>query len=147
EGLRGACENLQNAPFQIRNAAYFATIADAMIAIGQAEDAARTIDYVLRVDPQRWVSPELLRLRAATFRALGRDSDAEAALRESLRAADEIGCLAWKLRSAHDFAVLLKDQGEPAEARQILAPVYDQFTDGFTSGDLRNSCKLLEQLG
>jgi len=147
EGLRVARDNLQQAPVQIRNPTYFATLAKAMIAIGQADDAARTIDHVLQVDPQRWVLPELLRLRAATERAWGHDGDAEATLRESLRVADEVGLLSWKLRSALDLAVLLKGQGASAEARQILAPVYDQFTDGFSSGDLRHSRRLLKQLG
>jgi predicted ATPase len=108
--------------------------------------APPTLDHVLQVDPHRWVLPELLRLRAATERAMGHDGNAEATLRESLRVADEVGLLSWKLRSALDLAVLLKGQGAPAEARQILAPVYDQFTDGFSSGDLRRSRRLLKQL-
>jgi len=148
EALRAARDDLQQAPVQSRNSlGCFATVAKAMIAIGQVEDAARTIDHVLQVDPQRWVLPELLRLRAATERAWGHDGDAETTLRDSLRLADEVGLLAWKLRSALDLAVLLKDRGAAAEARLILAPVYDQFTDGFGSGDLRRSRRLLKQLG
>ena len=147
EGLRTAFDNLRKAPVQLRNAAYFATLAKAMVTIGQAEDAARLIDFVLRADPQRWALAEFLRLRAATERLFGRDGDAEVTLRKSLQTANEVGCLAWELRAAHDLAVLLKDQGAPSEARQVLAPVYDRFTDGFTSGDLRNARKLLELLG
>jgi hypothetical protein len=90
--------------------------------------------------------PELLRVRAATERAFRQDGQAETTLLESLRVAEEVGLLAWKLRSAHDLAVLLKDRGALAEARQILVPVYEQFTDGFDSGDLRSSRQLLGQL-
>lgn len=130
----------------IRHPSYFVTLAKAMMALGQADDAARIVDDVFRAGTQRWVLPELLRLRAATERAFGRDGDAETNLRKSLRAADEIGGLGWKLRSALDLALLLKDRGALVDARQILAPVYDQFTDGFDTGDLRNARRLLEQL-
>jgi predicted ATPase/DNA-binding winged helix-turn-helix (wHTH) protein len=146
ERLREAFENLRRATVQLQQPSYFATLANAMNAIGQTEDAARVIDFVFQVNPQRWVMPELLRLRAATERASGRTRDAEATLRESLRVAHEIGCLAWKLRSAVDLAALLKDQDAPVEARQILVPIYAQFDAGDDSGDLRRSHELLEQL-
>ena len=96
-----------------------------MIAIGQTEDAARIVDFVFKIGPQRWILPEFLRLRAATERAFGRDADAETTLRESLDAADQVGILPWKLRSAFDLATLLKDHHAPADARRILGPVYD----------------------
>lgn len=117
-----------------------------MNAIGQADDAASVVDHVFEVNPQRWVLPELLRLRAATQVSLGRPDEAEATLRESLRVASEIGCLAWKLRSAHDLAARLIERDAPALARQILAPVYDEFEPGDDSGDLRRARRLLEQL-
>ncbi len=117
-----------------------------MIAVGQAEDAARILHFIFQVGPQRWILPEFLRLRAATERVLWRRDAAKATLQESLRAADEVGILPWKLRSAYDLATLLKDEGARAAARQILAPVYEQFTDGFASGDLRDCRMLLKQL-
>jgi predicted ATPase/DNA-binding winged helix-turn-helix (wHTH) protein len=146
ERLREAFESLRKATIQLRQPSYYATLANAMNAIGQADDAASVVDHVFEVNPQRWVLPELLRVRAATQAALGRPDEAEATLRESLRVANEIGCLAWKLRSAHDLAALLNDRGAPALARQILAPVHDQFEPGDDSGDLRRSRSLLEHL-
>ncbi|MCV9942158.1 MULTISPECIES: winged helix-turn-helix domain-containing protein [unclassified Rhizobium] len=147
EGLRAAFDNLRRGSFQVGHHSYYAMLANAMVAIGQWDDATRTLDHVFQVYPERWILPEILRLRAATERAYGCDDDAMATLRQSLQAAGEIGCLAWKLRAAHDLASLLHDKGAPAEARRVLEPVYGQFTDGFNSGDLRNSRKLLEQLG
>lgn len=76
---------------------------------------------------------------------MGDDAHAEATLRKSLRVADEIGALGWKLRAALDLALLLKDRGALADAREILRPVYDQFTDGFDTGDLKNARRFLEQ--
>lgn len=146
ERLREAFENLRRATIQLRQPSYYATLANAMNAIGQADDAASVVDHVFEVNPQRWVLPELLRIRAATQAALGRPDEGEATLRESLRVANEIGCLAWKLRSAHDLAARLLERGAPALARQILAPVYDQFEPGDDSGDLSRSRRLLEHL-
>lgn len=74
------------------------------------------------------------------------DGQAEATLKHALQAADDIRCPAWKLRAARDLCLLLRDHRALAEARQILAPAYGQFTDGFDSGDLRNSRELLAQL-
>jgi predicted ATPase len=145
EALRTAFDRLRGAMVQIRHPSYFVTLATAMMAIGQMDDAARVVEYVFQQPTQPWVLPELLRLRAATDRAVGRDANAEATLRKSLRVADEIGALGWKLRAALDLALLLKDRGALADAREILAPVYDQFTDGFDTGDLRNARSFLEQ--
>jgi hypothetical protein len=122
DGLRSAFSNLQNGLSQIGYHSYYANVAAAMIRIGQAEDAARIVDFIFQVGPQRWISPEFLRLRAATERLLGRHDDAKATLQESLRVADEVGILPWKLRAAYDLATLLKDEGAPVEARQILTP-------------------------
>jgi hypothetical protein len=71
--------------------------------------------------------------------------DAEENLRKSLRLADEIGALGWKLRAAVDLAVLLRDRGALADAREVLAPVYGQFTDGFDTRDVMNARRFLER--
>jgi hypothetical protein len=57
------------------------------------------------------ILPEFLRLRVATERLFARRDDAKATLQESLRAADEVGIVPWKRRSAYDLAILLKDEG------------------------------------
>jgi len=146
EALRTAFESLQQGLSQIGYHSYYATLAAAMIAVGQAHDAARIVDFVFHLEPQRWILPEFLRLRAATERAFGRDAAAETTLRASLEAADKVGILPWKLRSAIDLATLLKDHDAPTDARRVLSPVYGQFTEGFDSGDLRTSRQLLAQL-
>src|SRR5262249_38057420 len=105
--LRAAFMSLQQGLSQIGYHSYYATLATAMIAIGQAEDAARVVDFVFHLGPQQWILPEFLRFRAATERAFGRDADAENTLRHSLDSADKVGIPLWKLRSAFDLATLL----------------------------------------
>src|SRR5260370_22904479 len=54
------------------------------------------------------------------------------------------GALMWELRNAVSLAGLRVRQGRDDEARQILAPVYDRFTEGFEMTDLRSARTMLE---
>ena len=147
EALRAAFEELRNGMMHLGHHSYHATLIKAMIAIGQTDDAARSVEVVMRAGAQRWLLPEFLRLRASTERTYGRDEEAKASLMEAIRIADENECLGWKLRSAFDLATLLTDEGQPAEARRWLAPVYAAFGNGDATADLRRSEALLAALG
>ena len=52
----------------------------------------------------------------------------------------------WKLRAAMSLARLWRDQGKVKEARELLAPVYGWFTEGFDTRDLKEAKALLEEL-
>ncbi len=52
-----------------------------------------------------------------------------------------------ELRSATDLAHLWHDQGKDADARDLLAPVYNWFTEGFDTTDLKTAKVLLHELG
>jgi predicted ATPase len=52
----------------------------------------------------------------------------------------------WELRAAMSMARLWRDQGKRDEARELLAPVYGWFTEGFETLDLKEAKALLEQL-
>ena len=52
----------------------------------------------------------------------------------------------WELRAAMSLARLWRDQGKPEEARELLAPVYGWFTEGFDTRDLKEAKALLEEL-
>jgi predicted ATPase len=56
------------------------------------------------------------------------------------------GALMWELRSATSLAGLKVQLGRRDEARQILGPVYDRFTEGFETTDLRSAKTMLESL-
>jgi len=53
----------------------------------------------------------------------------------------------WELRAAASLARLCRDQGRCAEARELLAPVYGWFTEGFDTADLKEAKALLDELG
>ena len=52
----------------------------------------------------------------------------------------------WELRAAMSLARLWRDQGKRKEARELLAPVYSWFTEGFDTRDLKDAKALLEEL-
>jgi predicted ATPase len=51
------------------------------------------------------------------------------------------------LHTANSLARLWRDQGKPQQARELLAPVYNWFTEGFDTRDLKEAKALLEDLG
>ena len=69
-------------------------------------------------------------------------------VRNSKRAATRPtqGALFWELRIALSLARMRMTQGFAVEARQILVPVYDRFTEGFAAPDLRPAKALLDEL-
>jgi predicted ATPase len=72
---------------------------------------------------------------------------AEDSFRTALAIAREQGTRGYELRAAISFARLWREQGRRAEARELLAPVYGWFTEGFDTADLKNAKALLDQLG
>ena len=51
----------------------------------------------------------------------------------------------WELRAATSLARLWRDRGKRTQARDLLAPVYDWFTEGFDTADLKDAKALLER--
>jgi hypothetical protein len=52
----------------------------------------------------------------------------------------------WELRTATSYALLMRDQGRAGEVRALLAPIYDWFTEGFDTADLKEAKALLDGL-
>jgi predicted ATPase len=65
---------------------------------------------------------------------------------QGLHWAHRQGALSWELRCATSLARLRRDQARSEEAHELLAPVYDRFTEGFATVDLRAARALLDKL-
>ncbi len=72
---------------------------------------------------------------------------AEVSYRRAIERARSQEAKSWELRAATSLARLWRDQGKPAEARALLAPVYGWFTEGFDTADLKDAKALLKELG
>ena len=71
---------------------------------------------------------------------------AEAYFERALAIAREQEAKSWELRASMSMARLRRDQGKRDEARDLLAPVYGWFTEGFDTLDLKEAKALLEEL-
>jgi predicted ATPase len=92
---------------------------------------------------------ELLRIKGELLLLHGAPGAAAAAedhFRQALDWACRQGALSWELRAATSLARLLRDQGRSIEAAALLQPVYDRFTEGFETADLRTAKRLLDEL-
>jgi predicted ATPase len=76
----------------------------------------------------------------------GQSEAAEELYRKALSIAEEQGAKLWELRAAASLARLRRDQGRRTEARNLLAPVYGWFTEGFDMPDLKEAKALLTTL-
>jgi predicted ATPase len=92
---------------------------------------------------------ELLRIKGELVLSEGGPDAAAAAENHFSRALDwarRQGALSWELRAATSLARLWRDQNRAKAAREILAPVYDRFTEGFETTDLKAAKLLLDEL-
>jgi tetratricopeptide (TPR) repeat protein len=94
---------------------------------------------------RRWEA-ELHRLEGIALFGLNRLEESQTALEEALRVARRQQAKAYELRAATSLARLWGEQGRRAEARDLLAPVYGWFTEGFDTADLKEAKALLDQL-
>ena len=71
---------------------------------------------------------------------------AEAYFKRALGVARQQQAKSWELRASMSLARLWRDQGKVQQARELLAPVYGWFTEGFDTRDLKEAKALLEEL-
>jgi predicted ATPase len=126
-------------------------LGDAYLGSGRTADARRVLteagDLMEQHGEVYW-EPELLRLRGRLAAAEGRDAPAEAAtgFERALALARQRGAHLLELRAASDLARLRSAQGQRAAARQVLAPVYASFSEGFDAKDLKEAKAVLDEL-
>ena len=73
-------------------------------------------------------------------------SEAETAMLQAIAVARRQNAKSWELRGAMSLARLRQQQGRPQEAAALLAPIYDWFTEGFDTADLKEAKTLLDDL-
>jgi predicted ATPase len=94
----------------------------------------------------RWFQAETLRLTGDVLLATGDAAAAEASYCEAIAIARQQSAKLWELRAVTSLARLWRDQGKRAAARDLLAPVYNWFTEGFSTPVLQEAKALLEEL-
>ena len=129
---------------------FISLLAAACEIAGQVEEGLTLLDDALQIvqkTGERWFAAELNRHKGQLLLRQGHSEAAEKLYRKALRIAEEQKAKLWELRAAASLARLRRDQGRHAEARDLLAPVYGWFTDGFDTPDLKEAKALLDELG
>ena len=126
-----------------------ALLARACAIAGQVEQALAALDEALQTansTGERWLDAELHRHKGRLLLRQGQVDAAEGLYRKALEIAREQEAKLWELRAAVSLAQLRHNQGRRAEARDLLAPVYGWFTEGFDTPDLKEAKALLDSL-
>jgi predicted ATPase len=130
---------------------FLSNLAWAYFETGQFDDARRSISEAiatLEKTKESWFESEANRLAGEIV--LGSPdpnaTKAEAYLQRTLAVAREQQAKSWELRAAMSLARLWRYQGKKQQARELLAPVYGWFIEGFDTRDLKEAKALLEEL-
>jgi predicted ATPase/DNA-binding winged helix-turn-helix (wHTH) protein len=147
--LRSALETLRAQRYNVLITGFTGALAEGLHKTGQFEEAlltingaiARATDSGLVVDLS-----ELLRIKSQILAAQHDRESAMSCLTEALAVARAQSALAWELRSTVALARMLSEGGQRDQARHTLALVYDRFTEGLQTADLKLARALLGDL-
>jgi predicted ATPase len=116
---------------------------------GQLEESRHALadaQTVLDRTGERWWEAEVYRRTGVLLLAQSEEQQAVAWLQQALDVARGQDAKSLELRTATNLARLWQSQGKRNEAHELLAPVYNWFTEGFDTADLREAKRLLSEL-
>ncbi|APR77969.1 Transcriptional regulator, LuxR family protein [Minicystis rosea] len=128
---------------------YMSVLAEALVKRGRLGEAEATIDEALALATKwndNWSLPEMLRIHAFVLAAKGIVQQQETTLVAAMALAEKHGALSWRLRAGIDLARLWRTRARTNEAKQMLRPILDAFTEGFETRDVAIATKLLAEL-
>jgi predicted ATPase len=131
---------------------FLTLLAEALAFAGKLEEGLVALDDALATavasEEKGW-DAEIHRLRGELTARLPYPDPAKAeeSFCTALAIAHEQGTRGCELRAATSLALLWREQGRRGEARDLLAPVYGWFTEGFDTPDLKDAKALLNELG
>jgi predicted ATPase/DNA-binding winged helix-turn-helix (wHTH) protein len=152
KSLRASLEKIQAVRYELLTTEFNISLVQGLAAIGQLAEGIALIDETMRrveTNGDALYTPELLRVKATLLLSMPQPNvdDAQRCLMQSLEWSQRQGARAWELRTATDLAALLASQGRPESGRAFLQPVFEQFTEGFDTADLKAAERVLASLG
>ena len=146
--LRAAIDANRSGGFLLCYPEMLCFLAEGLAGLGQQHEACRTIHSAIQwsnLSGECWYLPELFRLQGDLALQISSADcvEAEACYARAMEAARGQGAALWELRAANSFARLRLDQNRAEEARDLLAPVYGRFSEGFNTKDLQAAGELL----
>jgi predicted ATPase len=130
---------------------FLSYLARAYAELGQFDDAWRCIGEAMtavQTTKESWFEADINRIAGEiALKSPAPDAaKAEVYFERALAVARQQQAKSWELRAAMSMARLWRSQGKPRQARELLAPVYGWFTEGFDTLDLKDAKALLDEL-
>jgi class 3 adenylate cyclase/tetratricopeptide (TPR) repeat protein len=125
------------------------TLAEVYGMAAQPKEGLNRLDQAAKwveTTQERWAEAEMHRMRGTLLLSMHEHAAAEGSYRQALAIAQRQSAKFWELRAALDLARLWRDQGKRTEARDLLAAVYNWFTEGFDTPVLQEAKLLLDDL-
>jgi len=148
--LRAGLKNLQQTQSETFYTLFLTGLAEVLMTPAQLDEALATAEEALARTERGnalWWMPEAIRIKAEVLLLFeGATNQAEDLFHRCLDMAHRQGALSWELRAATSLARWLRDRSREAEALAVLKPVYDRFTEGFETADLKTARNLLSTL-
>ena len=133
----------------IRRPMLLTWLAEAHAILGHSEARkylAEAAQFVETTEERVYEAELLHRVPGDLLNAAGDQSAAERHYRQAITVAERQSAKLFQLRASTSLARLWRDQGKRAEARDLLGPVYNWFTEGFDAPDLKDAKALLDEL-
>jgi predicted ATPase len=152
ESLRDSLEKIHAVRYELITTEFDISLVRGLGAIGRLTEAITLINETIqRVETNSDAAymPELLRVKGRLLLSKPQSNAGEAELcyMQSLELSRRQGARAWELRTATDLAALFGSQGRSESARALLRPVFEQFTEGSDTADLKAAERVLATLG
>jgi non-specific serine/threonine protein kinase len=151
ELLRSGLKGMREMGYQLFVPFFLAELAEIRAFAGQVEDSLMEAETALQLATETeslWFVPEAMRIKGEilSIHTPSAQAAAEDFFHQSIEQARRQQALYWELRAATSLAEFWRTRHRASEARELLAPIYGRFTEGFMALDLRRAKKLLEQL-
>ena len=149
QSLQGCIEDLRDTRYELMTG-FNISLVQGLTALGRFTEGMTLIDatiHSVEVNGDLSYMPELLRVKGDLLLAMRQAGDAaETCFMQSLGLSRRQGALAWELRTAVDLAQLWAGQGRAGDARALLQPVFERFSEGTGTSDLQSAARLLGSL-
>jgi predicted ATPase/DNA-binding winged helix-turn-helix (wHTH) protein len=148
ELLSPVLEACEQSGWRIAYVQFLGRLAEGLAKLGRHEEAGAKLERAItwtKDNEEGWCLAELTRMQGELLLQQSRTVEAENCFRTANEIAHEQDALFWELRAALSLARLHRTQGRHGEVRLLLAPIYERFTEGFETPDLRAARALLDE--
>ncbi|WP_254020540.1 ATP-binding protein [Mesorhizobium escarrei] len=148
DSLQSSIQKLHTLPYELVTTELSLSLAKGFSVSHRFDEGLRTINETIKLieaNGDFLYMPEALRTKGDILLSMARDSDedAETCFAQSLEWSRRQGALSWELRTTIDLAKLAASRGQSKEVRTLLLPVFERFTEGFDTADLKAAERLL----